>query len=284
MRRILKMLAKLYPATWRARYGAEYEALIEDAEPRARDGFDVFWGAMKMRMTGRSFVRIVLPCALLGSLVAVGISFSRPAMYRSETVVTVDTYDPQMLDQELRGRTKEFITSPIFASLIQRENLYPSERARMPLGDVINLMKKNISIRPLQKSGGKAAPGFVFEFAYPDPHVAQRVDEELVSQFVGANLRARSAAAATTTDFLKDELAAASDDATKADIQAKLRQSKAVEARSHETFTVLDRASLPKRPVGFGRMVSGIIGMMAGFISGLLAAAMFGARRGSAAI
>ncbi len=60
------MLARLYPAAWQARYGAEYEALIEDAEPRARDGVDVLWGAMTMRVTARSFVRIVLPCALLG--------------------------------------------------------------------------------------------------------------------------------------------------------------------------------------------------------------------------
>ena len=91
MKSILKVLARLYPAAWRRRYGAEYEALIEDAKPRAGDGFDVAWGATRMWITSRSFARIVLPCALAGTLVAVGISFVRPATYHSRTLITVDT-------------------------------------------------------------------------------------------------------------------------------------------------------------------------------------------------
>ena len=53
--------------------------------------------------------------------------------------------------------------------LIQKENLYPRERARMPMGDVVNLMRKDIWLRPLQKSDGKPAMAFVVEFYYPDP-------------------------------------------------------------------------------------------------------------------
>jgi hypothetical protein len=33
MKRILKMLARLYPLSWRGRYGVEYEALLDDATP-----------------------------------------------------------------------------------------------------------------------------------------------------------------------------------------------------------------------------------------------------------
>ena len=42
------MLARLYPAEWRTRYGAEYEALLDECEPRVRDFFDVFWGGLKI--------------------------------------------------------------------------------------------------------------------------------------------------------------------------------------------------------------------------------------------
>ena len=190
MKRILKMLARLYPAAWRTRYGAEYEALLEEATPRVRDVFDVFWGAMKMRITARSFVRVALPCALVGSLVAVGISFSRPELYQSRTVVLVDTYDRQTIGNVLIGRTQEAWTTPLLGSMIQRENLYPKERMRTPVNEVVNLMRKNIRIQSLQTSDGKPASGFVMRFDYPDPQVAQRVDEELVSQLVAANLRA----------------------------------------------------------------------------------------------
>lgn len=54
MKRIMKFLARLYPSTWRTRYGAEYEALLDDATPRPRDAFDVAWVAVKLQ-AGRLF-------------------------------------------------------------------------------------------------------------------------------------------------------------------------------------------------------------------------------------
>jgi hypothetical protein len=51
MKRTMRFLVWLYPSTWRKRYGAEFEALLEDATPSAQDAFDVFWGALKMQMT-----------------------------------------------------------------------------------------------------------------------------------------------------------------------------------------------------------------------------------------
>jgi hypothetical protein len=282
MRRILKMLARLYPAVWRERYGAEYEALIEDAELRARDGFDVFWGAMKMRVTARSFVRIVLPCALLGGLVAVGISLSRPAMYQSQTLVTVETNQPEPLDRVLAGRVQEAWATPLLESMIQRDNLYPLERMRMPVNEVVNLMRKNIRVQPLQTKSGKTAAAFVVRFDYPDPQVAQRVDEELVSQLAAANLRALTAP--ETTGFLEEQLKGVKDPATKARIESQLRQSEDAASRWHGTLAVLDRASLPMRPVGMGRVAAEMIGLLAGLVSGMIAAALLGSRRDAAEI
>jgi hypothetical protein len=45
MKRIMRFLVRLYPSSWRKRYGAEFDALLEDAMPTARDTFDLFWGA-----------------------------------------------------------------------------------------------------------------------------------------------------------------------------------------------------------------------------------------------
>lgn len=277
MRRILKMLARMYPAAWRARYGAEYEALLEDAEPRARDGFDVLWGAVKMRITTRSFVRIVLPCALLGALAAVGISFSRPAIYRSETVVTVKSEQGQKVDDVILNRVQQAWPTPYLATIIQKDDLYAAERTRMPMKDVVDLMRKNIQLRRLQTRDGKVASAFVVQFDYADPRLAQTADEELTSQLVSANLRAMSAAA--TADFLRDQLSMAYDPVTKQHIRAKLQQSEAIVSLWHGTFAVLNRASFPKKPLGLGRMASGIIGLLAGLVDGMIAAAMFGSRR-----
>jgi uncharacterized protein involved in exopolysaccharide biosynthesis len=133
-------------------------------------------------------------------------------------------------------------------------------------------MRKNIRVQPLQTKSGKTAQSFVVRFDYPDPQVAQRVDEELVSQLVAANLRATRSLA--TTDFLKDQLAAIQDSAVRSRIQSKLRQSEAAASKWHGTLTVVDRASLPKRPVGLGRVAEGMIGLLAGLVSGMIAAGL----------
>jgi len=283
MRRILRVLARLYPAAWRARYGAEYEALIEDAQPRARDGFDVVWGATKMWMTSRSFVRIVLPCALAGALAAVAMSFALPKKYVSQTLISVETDSRASIDARLAGMVQGAFARPFLEELIQKENLYPRERARMPLGDVVNLTRKNIWLRPMhQKVDGKPAMAFVVEFYYPDPHVAQSVDAELVSQMVALNLRARVAAVRGTADFLKEQLALEKDPATKAHIQSDLQQAEAAAMHMPEVFRVEKAANLPTRPDGWGHARFGVVGALGGLIAGLTAAAVFGSRRPAA--
>ena len=111
MKRILKLLARLYPLSWRTRYGAEYEALLEEASPRPRDAFDVFWGAIKMQMTAQRFARIVLPCTLVGGIAAFAISFARPALYRSQTLILVDTDDRHPIGNQLRGQVVDLLNT-----------------------------------------------------------------------------------------------------------------------------------------------------------------------------
>jgi hypothetical protein len=232
------MLARLYPAAWRARYGAEYEALIDDAELKLSDGLDVLWGAIKMRVTSRSFVRVVLPCALAGTMVALGISLFRPAMYHSRTLITADTEGRAPVDDQLRELANGAFPASFLEQLIQKENLYPRERQRLSMGEVVDLMRRDIWLRRLQKTDGRPAAAFVLEFYYPEPHVAQRVDAALVSEMVALNLRMRINAASATTEFLEEQLALAANPASKAQIQSKLAQSQ--EAASHvpEVFRV----------------------------------------------
>jgi hypothetical protein len=277
MRRILKMLARMYPAAWRERYGAEYEALIEDAEPRARDGVDVFWGAMKMRITARNVLRIVLPCALVGGFVASPTYFAGPPLYHSQTVMSVKTADPRPIDSQIADQTEDLLNTPYMMWVIQNENLYPSERARMPLSDVVNVMRKNILLRPLFNRDGKGTPNFILEFAYPDPHIAQRVDQQLAARFLAANVRARNASA--TSDFLKEQLAVTSDPMTHARIQSQLNQVEHVASHLSQTFQVVKEARLPSKPGGLTRIALAMIGMVGGLVGGIVLAAVVGWRR-----
>lgn len=55
MKRLARQLARLYPRHWRARYGREFEALLEDAHLTWSDLFDVIAGSFRARLeTGKA--------------------------------------------------------------------------------------------------------------------------------------------------------------------------------------------------------------------------------------
>lgn len=68
----MKWLIRLYPRHWRERYGAELEALLEDAPPGARDVADLIWSAMLLRL------RCLPVWAGLGLLCGWGLTFFLP--------------------------------------------------------------------------------------------------------------------------------------------------------------------------------------------------------------
>jgi hypothetical protein len=59
MKRLARLLARLYPRQWRARYGQEFDALLEDVNLTWRDVFGVALSALEMRMKSTTVPRIV---------------------------------------------------------------------------------------------------------------------------------------------------------------------------------------------------------------------------------
>ena len=50
LKRLARWLTRLYPRWWRARYGQEFDALLEDANLTLLDVFGVVRSALEMRM------------------------------------------------------------------------------------------------------------------------------------------------------------------------------------------------------------------------------------------
>jgi hypothetical protein len=50
MRTLIRWAAQLYPATWRNRYAAEFDALLDDISPSLGDLFDVLADVLRVRM------------------------------------------------------------------------------------------------------------------------------------------------------------------------------------------------------------------------------------------
>jgi hypothetical protein len=92
MKRILRLLIRLYPAWWRCRYGAELEALLEDSG--SQDVWDLLQGAMEMQMKTWSFGRVVVVCGIAGVLLTGTVAFLMPYQYRSAATLKAEMEEP----------------------------------------------------------------------------------------------------------------------------------------------------------------------------------------------
>src|SRR5579872_2653432 len=89
------------------------------------------------------------------------------------------------MEQEILSRTE-------LTNIIRNYGLYPREISRMPVEDVIEVMKKNITITPIagaNPNNERTIPAFAVQFSYSDRIQAQKVVENLVSRFIDANVR-----------------------------------------------------------------------------------------------
>ena len=194
MKRWLNAAARLYPQRWRDRYGAEFDCLLSDVQPRWTDVMDVLRGAVMMQFkTLSSYLKLVGAVALAGAMVAIGVSFVRVNRYVSSAIIQradhISADDPQAVDGI--AHAWQDVTSPASLSeLIQRPNLdlYKSERTRQPLEDVIEDMKKD-HLR-IETWGG---PAFRVSFDYPDRYKAQGVVDAVTKKVISADRSLRVA-------------------------------------------------------------------------------------------
>lgn len=193
MKRLVRFAATLYPASWRARYGVEFEALLEDIGPGSRDLWNVLGGALKMQMTTSSFWKIVPALAAAGALVAGITSFTMRPAYESVGVIRVkaEAETPNAgldlaLAQHLDRLRTYVLSRTSLAHIITEEGLYPSEVQETTLEDAVARMQRDVRIGPVGVPG-EGAPAVSLAFRYQDPSTAQRVTRELMAEMVHDN-------------------------------------------------------------------------------------------------
>ncbi len=197
-----------------------------------------------------------------------------PYLYRSEALILVEQQkvpeqyvtpnvvsDPQ---DRLQSMTQQILSRTRLQRLIDQFGLYARERARMIIEDVVNKMRKDIRIEPLEARG---RPGeltaFRISYAAKNPRVAQQVTNELTSLFIEENLQARTQRSVGTTTFLENQLEQARKDLAEQEQrqreyklrylgqlpeqqQSNLQILSSLEAQLHATVDSLDRADQQK--------------------------------------
>ena len=116
----------------------------------------------------------------------------------------------QMYDR-INSMEQTILSRSVLTTIIQTYGLYQSERSRLPIEDVIDQMRKKITVAPV-KSGSndptptRIIPAFAVQFSYEDRHLAQRVVQDLVTRFIDENTRNSANRTFMTTQFMKDEV------------------------------------------------------------------------------
>jgi hypothetical protein len=80
MRTLIRWAARSYPATWRNRYGAEFEALLDDISPSLGDVFDVIGDVLRVRATTSDACLVLAPVSQMTMRLPVVISLTAHAL------------------------------------------------------------------------------------------------------------------------------------------------------------------------------------------------------------
>jgi succinoglycan biosynthesis transport protein ExoP len=159
---------------------------------------------------------IVLAITVLGSAASFAIVHQLPAIYRSEALILVDSqkiperYVSSTVNTEVQDRlssiSQEILSTTPLQKIIDNFGLYREERKRLVQEEIIDLMRKDISIK-LEKGWTRDRTG-AFRVGYQgrNPTLVTEVASQLANLFIEGNLRTRERQAEGTADFIDSQL------------------------------------------------------------------------------
>ncbi len=112
----------------------------------------------------------------------------------------------QDMNDSINSMSAEILSRNVLATIINNFGLYPRERKRLPMEDVIELMHNNVKIIPMMAgANGRAVPAFTVQYSYEDRILVTKVVQNLQSRFIDESVSNLSTATSGATSFLKDE-------------------------------------------------------------------------------
>lgn len=195
----------------------DFQALQEeDRSHLLRPAF--YWELFKRR-----WAYLVIPFIFI-SAAGIGVALVLPATYLSEGKILVQS---QQIPTELVRPTvtsaaqeriqvieQRTMTRDNLVAIADQFQLFPKQRALMSVTELVELMKKNTKIAPVdlqldfKQRSRLENPTIVFSvgFEYSDAATASRVANELMTRILSEDLRDRTSRATDTTKFLAREV------------------------------------------------------------------------------
>ena len=164
----------------------------------------------------------LVPASLI-MLLAVIAAFVWPPTFRSAATILIEEPDiPRdfvtstigaAADQRVQVITRRVMTTQNLVEIVNKYDLYPEARRTDPITEVVDTLREDVAmelisadiIDPRRGLPTKATIAFKLSFDHANPRRAQQIANELVSLYLGENLRDRRERTAQTTDFLEQE-------------------------------------------------------------------------------
>jgi uncharacterized protein involved in exopolysaccharide biosynthesis len=212
-------------------------------------------GIIKRRKRGA----ILTFTVMLGIIAAVALLL--PDIYRSSATVMIE--NPQLppnlvtstvtsyADQRIQGITQEITSRSRILSLVNKYDLLPGKRERLPAEDLVEKIQKRITVETIdaeikRDKQSKALITIAFTISYDDenPNKAQHVANELSSYYMEKNHEERAKYARNASQFLEDQLGAAK--ARLAELEAKLAAYREAHLEDLPEFTAVNMQKIEK--------------------------------------
>jgi polysaccharide chain length determinant protein (PEP-CTERM system associated) len=160
--------------------------------------------------------RMIGGLLMAGSFVGLLASAYLPDVYQSEMLIQIvpqrvpDSIVRSTITMKTEGRIQtieqQAKSRTYLEQIIQDLGLYQVERSRLPMEDVVEVMRNHIFVQVIRNERNDPAEAFHVRFQYKEATLAARVTGRLGSLFVDENARERERLSRATNDFLQKQL------------------------------------------------------------------------------
>ena len=142
-----------------------------------------------------------------------------PKKYTSQTVVLVEPpavsadivkpVVPENLGPRLASMQEQILSRTRLEPVIQKFDLYPQDRGRNTIDDLVVRLRNSIDVVPMEAMAGtdnRQLPGFTVKVIFDNPFLAQQICSEITSMFTAESARAGVQQGEQATSFLTQQL------------------------------------------------------------------------------
>lgn len=209
--------------------------------PETEDGLDQTMGRLIGLVVRQRWTLTLVSCGI--ALAAIVVVLRLPDRYTSEaTLVVVQQQVSQRYVEPSTSMTvpdavqamgRQVLSRSRLMGIIDEFGLYANVRNRLTPEQIVAVMRQDVVVEPVDESRGNFS-AFRISFTAGNAQTAQAVTGRLTTLFIEEQSKTRSNQAATTTNFLKEQLEAA-------------KQRLKAQDESRRTFKTQHLGELPER-------------------------------------